>query len=462
VIESTQKEKTMKKRVIVIGANHAGTYSILTLADHYSDSVEVVTYDRNDTISFLGCGMALWIGKVIAGADGLFYASPELFREKGVQVFMRHQLESVDFAAKQVQVRNLETGELLTDHYDTLILGIGSWPILPPIPGMDLQNVHYAKVFQNAQSVNSKMCDVGIKKVAVVGAGYIGVELAEAFKRNGKEVVLISDQNVLNNYYDVEFQEMMRKNMESHGLQMALGERVCEIVGKDGKVSGVKTDKAEYDVDMVLLSIGFRPNTDLFKGTELALDARGVIQVDNQQQTNIPDVYAIGDCTDILNNATESREYIALATNAVRTGIVAGHNAGGRPVQMQGVQGSNAIHIYDLTLCSTGLTEEAAIKKGFQVDSVTVTELIRPAFMPENNEVTLKVVWDKATHRILGAQMASYEDVTLGLHLFSLMVQEKYPIEKLALLDLFFLPHFNQPANFITKAGLLALEKIKA
>ncbi|MGL5042084.1 MAG: FAD-dependent oxidoreductase [Culicoidibacterales bacterium] len=448
------------EKVIVIGANHAGTHAILTLADNYGESVKVTTYDRNNNISFLGCGMALWISDVISSPEGLFYATPEALEDKGVNVFMNHDLLSVDFDNKSVVLKDLETGNTKEDTYDKLVLAVGTWPILPKIPGSDLENVVFAKIFQNAQDIMERLKSPEIKKVAVVGAGYIGVELAEAFKDCGKEIVLINDQNVLNNYYDTEFQDMMRDNMTAHGVEMALGDLVTEITGKDGKVSGVVTNSGnKYDVQMVLMAIGFKPNTDLFAQTALELNSNGSIKVNNKQQTNIKDVYAIGDCADIQNNASEKRAHIALATNAVRTGIVAGHNVGGTAIEMQGVQGSNAIHIYGLTLCSTGMTEQIAKSQGFNCNSVTVTELLKPAFMPDNDEVTLKIVWDKDSRRILGAQIASKTDITLALHLFSMAVQEKYSIDKLALLDLFFLPHFNQPANFITKAGLRALGK---
>ena len=449
------------EKVIVIGANHAGTYAIRTLAENYGDSVSVTTYDRNDNISFLGCGMALWIGNVIDEPSGLFYATPEELESKGVSVFMKHDVEGVDFENKVVKVRDLATGELKEDSYDKLIIAIGSWPILPPLPGMDLENVVFAKIFQNAQDIIAKLKDKDIKRVAVVGAGYIGVELVEAFKQNGREAVLINDENVLNNYYDEDFQNMMRDRIGENGVELVLGEKVEEILGENGKVVGVRTDKGhEYQVDMVLMSIGFRANTKMFQGTDLELNPNGSIKVDNHQQTNIPGVYAIGDCADVENNATHERTSIMLATNAVRTGIVAGHNAAGNTaIEMLGVQGSNAIHVFGLTLGSTGITEGIAKKRGINYNTVTVDEWLRPEFMPDNAQVKLKIVWDKDTRRILGAQLASNEDITLAVHFFSLAIQEQYSIDKLALLDLFFLPHFNQPANFITKAGLLALGK---
>ncbi len=446
------------ERIIVIGTNHAGTHAVQTLVDNYTD-VEVVTYDKNDNISFLGCGMALWIGNVIESGDGLFYATPESLRKAGAQVYMRHELISVDYDTKQVILKNLETDEVVTDHYDKLILATGSWPILPKFEGHDLDNIIYAKIYQNAVGAIEKLKDESIKQVAVVGAGYIGVELAEAFKENGKEVVLINNGNVLNRYYDEEFQEEMRKNLEAHGVKCEIAGRVTGFEGKDGKVSKVKTENGEYDAQLVLMSIGFSPNTEMLRHENLEMLANGAIITDEHMETSIKDVYAIGDCATIKNNACNETAHIALASNALRTGIVAAHSAMGSDIAMQGVQGSNAIHIFGLTMASTGLTETVAKEKGYNVSTTTVTDNIRPGFMPNNAEVTLKLVWDYDSRRILGAQLMSEEDVTLALHMFSLAIQEQLSVDKLAFLDLFFLPHFNQPHNFITKAGLQALNK---
>ncbi len=447
------------EKVIVVGTNHAGTHSVLEIATKYKESHKVVTYDKNNNISFLGCGMALWIGGVISDSNGLFYATPQSLQEAGAEVYMEHEICDIDFDNKKITVKDLASGKVFDDNYDKLILALGSWPILPKLPGYDLENIIYAKIFQNAQTAIEKMKDESIKKVTVVGAGYIGVELVEAFKDNGKEVTLINDFEVLNRYYDNEFQVEMHNNLKNNGINMVIGSRVTEFKGKDGKVCAVVTDKGEtFETDLVLMAIGFAPNTSMLKG-KIDMLPNGAIITDNNTKTSVDDVFAIGDCATVFNNATENIAHIALATNAVRTGIVAGHNACGTDISLLGVQGSNAIKIFGLTMCSTGLTEDEAKKAGYDVNSVTVCEDILPAFMPNNEKVTLKVVWDKKSRRILGAQMMSRENITLALHFFSLAVQEKYSIDKLALTDLFFLPHFNQPHNFITKAGLLALGK---
>ena len=206
---------------------------------------------------------------------------------------------------------------------------------------------------------------------------------------------------------------------------------------------------------MVILAVGFTPNTKLSEDY-LELFKNKAILVDLHQKTSDKDVYAIGDCATIYDNAIEGTNYIALATNAVRTGIVAAHNACGTELKGIGVQGSNGISIFGLNMVSTGLTYEKAIKLGFDAEYTQYTDLQKPGFIKNNNDVTLRIVYDKVSRRILGAQIASKEDISMGIHVFSLAVQEKVTIDKFKLLDIFFLPHFNQPYNYFTMAALSA------
>ena len=454
-------------KIVVVGANHAGTFSINTILDNYGAQNEVVVFDQNSNISFLGCGMALWIGNQISGSDGLFYATKEGLESKGAKVYMNSPVESIDFDAKTVTA--LVDGKEHVESYDKLILATGSQPILPPIEGAEikegsrtfeatLENLQFVKLFQNAQEVIDKLNDKSqdIKRVAVVGAGYIGVELAEAFQRHGKEVILIDVVDTcLAGYYDHDLTELMAKNMESHGIKLAFGETVKAVEG-DTKVERIVTDKNAYDVDMVVLAVGFRPNTALGAG-KLDTFRNGAYLVNKKQETSIKDVYAVGDCATVYDNALEDVNYIALASNAVRSGIVGGHNAGGGDVESNGVQGSNGISIYGLNMVSTGLTEEKAKRFGFNPAVVESTDLQKAAFMEDENEdVTIKIVYDKDTRKVLGAQMVSRMDISMGIHMFSLAIQEGVTIDRLQLLDLFFLPHFNQPLSYIAKAAISA------
>ncbi len=441
-------------KIIVIGANHAGTAAVNFLTSLSNDN-QVIVYDRNTNISFLGCGMALWIGNQIKGSDGLFYSSKEKLEEKGAKVHMEAEIDRIDFA-KKVVYGKLKDGSKIEESYDKLILATGSLPIVPKLKGMDLENVQQVKIFQNAQAVIEKLKNPEIKNVAVIGAGYIGVELAEAFKRHNKNVVLIDAMSSsLSNYYDSDFTALMDENLKSHGINLAYNQMVKEIKG-NGKVEAIVTDKGEYPCEMAVVCIGFRPNTELGKDS-LETFRNGAYIVNRKQETSIKDVYAIGDCAVVYDNAIGDKNYIALATNAVRSGIVAAHNASGVELESLGVQGSNGINIYDLKMVSTGITESRAKKLGMDVEVTDFEDLQKAPFMEtENPKVKIRIVYDKKTRVIVGAQMASEHDMSMGIHLFSLAIQEKVTIDKLKLLDIFFLPHFNQPYNYITMAAISA------
>lgn len=453
-------------KIVVIGANHAGTACINTMLDNFGNENEVVVFDQNSNISFLGCGMALWIGKQIDGPEGLFYSDKEKLEAKGAKVYMESPVLSADYDKKEVTA--LVNGQEHLESYDKLIFATGSQPIIPPIKGVEivegnrefkatLENVQFVKLYQNSAEVIEKLKNnKGINRVAVVGAGYIGVELAEAFERLGKEVILIDVADTcLAGYYDRELSDLMSKNLADHGIKLAYGQTVQAVEG-EGKVERIVTDKETFDVDMVIMAVGFRPNTALGAG-KIELFRNGAFLVDKKQETSIPGVYAVGDCATIYDNALDEMSYIALASNAVRSGIVGAYNATGHELEGIGVQGSNGINIYDLKMVSTGLTLEKAKSAGYNAVETGFNDLQKPEFIKhDNHEVAIRIVFDKDTRVILGAQMASHEDISMGIHLFSLAIQEKVTIDKLALTDIFFLPHFNKPYNYITMAALTA------
>lgn len=442
-------------KIIVVGANHAGTAAIKTILTNYPNE-EVVVYDQNNNISFLGCGMALWIGNQISKPDGLFYATKESLEQMGAKIHMEAAVNHIDFANKKLSV-TLKDGSTIEDSYDKIILATGSLPIIPNIPGKELENVQQVKLFQNAQEVIEKIKNPDMKNIVVVGAGYIGVELAEAFERHGKNITMVDIADTcLPAYYDEPFTTLMRDNLKENGINLEFGQTVQEIKGENGKVTAVVTDKKEIPADMVVLSIGFRPNNELGKDA-LELFRNGSYVVNKKQETSIKDVYAIGDCATVYDNSIDNTNYIALATNAVRSGIVAAHNACGTQIESLGVQGSNGICIYDLKMVSTGITVSKAQKLGIDVEYTDFNDTQKPGFIEtENPDVKIRIVYDKKTRVVLGAQMASHYDMSMGIHMFSLAIQEKVTIDKIALLDIFFLPHFNQPYNYITMASISA------
>ena len=438
-------------RIIVVGSNHGGTAAIDTILDNYKDN-EVIVFDKNSNISFLGCGTALMIGKQISGSYGLFYSDKETLEKKGAKVHLEAYVYHIDFYAKKVYVR-FKGGKKMEAKYDKLILATGSNPVIPDVEGKNLKNVQRVKTYQDAQDIMHKLKNDYIENVTVVGGGYIGVELAEAFEKHGKKVTLIDrNEKCLSGYYDEDFSEVMEKNLALKGINLALGENLTEVMGF-GKVQRVVTDKNQYRSDMLVLAAGFEPNVELGHG-RIEQFYNGAYIVDRHQETSIKDVYAVGDCATVYDNAIDEKNHLCFATNAVRSGIVAGHNVCGMPMESEGVQGSNGVSIYDFKMVSTGLTMKRAREKGIEVESTDYIDTQKAGFMEiDNPEVKIKIVYMKESRVVVGAQMASTYDMTMGLHMLSLAIQEKLTIDRLGLLDMFFLPHFNQPYNYIVRAA---------
>jgi len=441
-------------KVIVIGCTHAGTAAIVNTAKLYKEA-EITVYERNDNISFLSCGIALYVGGVIKEPAGLFYSSPEALEELGVKTKMEHDVIKVNTDNKTVIVKDLKTGLEFEDAYDKLILTTGSWPLQPDIPGSDLENVLLSKNYNHSNVIIEKAKDA--KKVVVVGAGYIGVELVEAFRENGKEIVLIDAfDRILSKYLDEEFTDLAEEAFREEGVELALGEKVKRFEG-NGKVEKVVTDKGEYEADLVIMCIGFKPNTELVKG-QVDMLQNGAIIVNSYMETSVEDVFAAGDSCAIHYNPTDKPGYIPLATNAIRMGTLVARNLVNKTMAYMGTQGTSGIKIYNWNISSTGLTVEAAMANDFDVSFVTAVDNYRPEFMPTSEEVRLKLVFEKETRRVLGAQIISEVDLTQTMNTLSVCIQNQMTVDEIAFVDFFFQPHFNKPWNIINLAGQMALD----
>lgn len=439
-------------KLVVIGCTHAGTAAIVNAAQLYED-VEITVYERNDNISFLSCGIALHVADVVKDPQGLFYSSPEALADLGVTTKMKHDVLDVNVENKTVTVKDLASGQTFEDTFDKLIVTTGSWPIMPPIQGIQQENIVLCKNYDHAKQVIEKAKTA--ENIVVVGAGYIGVELVEAFEILGKNVTLIDAQDrILPKYLDPEFTAPAEKSFEEKGVTLALNQLVQSFEG-NGKVEAVVTDQGRYQADMVVLCIGFKPNTELLKGQIDMLD-NGAIVIDQYMNTSHPDVFAAGDSCAVIYNPTGERRYIPLATNAVRMGTIAAKNLKGNRAKYLGTQGTSGIKIYEHNIAATGLTELTAKEAGFDVKTVTVKDNWRPEFMPTYSEVSLKVVYDGKSRVVLGAQLISDVDLTQSINTMSVVLQNKMTIDELAYVDFFFQPHYNKPWNFLNQAGLQA------
>ncbi|WP_191560180.1 FAD-dependent oxidoreductase [Metabacillus idriensis] len=442
-------------KIAVIGCTHAGTAAVSNMTKLYPEA-EITVYEKNDNVSFLSCGIALYVGGVVQDAQGLFYSSPQELENMGVTMKMKHAVVSIDAEAKTLTAKNLATDEIIEDTYDKLVMTTGSWPIVPPLEGIKLNNIVLSKNYNHANNIIEKAKDA--QKITVVGAGYIGIELVEAFESYGKDVTLIdSADRILSKYLDPEYTEVIENDFKNRGVTLALGETVSKFEGENGNVTKVVTTKGEYETDLVVLCIGFKPNTELLKGQVDMLD-NGAIIVNEYMQTSNKDIFAAGDSCAILYNPTGKHAYIPLATNAVRMGTLAAKNLVQKSIKYMGTQGTSGIKIYDNNIASTGMTETAASFMDMNVKSITILENDRPEFMPTYEQVTLKVVYEEDTGRIVGAQVMSKADLTQSINTLSVCIQNGMTIEELGFVDFFFQPHYNKPWNFLNQAGLQAMQ----
>lgn len=443
-------------KVVVIGCTHAGTAAVKTILNE-NPGAEVVVYERNDNVSFLSCGIALYIGGVVKDPQGLFYSDPEELESLGADVNMEHDVTNVDLEAKKLNVKNLKSGEEFETTFDKLVLTTGSWPILPPFTGFDLENVQLCKNYRQAQEIFTRKTDA--KKVVVIGGGYIGIELVEAFALEGKEVTLIDGlDRILNKYLDAEFTDVLEQDLRDRNVNVQLNQMVKGFEGENGKVTKVITDSAEYDADMVIVCVGFRPNTDLVKDQVETLP-NGAIIVDNYMKTSHPDVFAAGDSTAVNYNPNGGHAYIPLATNAVRMGTLVGKNINGDKVAYRGTQSTSGLHLFGWNIGSTGVNEGSAKHFGLETRSVYVEDNYRPEFMPTNEKLYMKLVYEVGTGRIVGGQIMSKYDCTASANTLSLAIQNKMTIEDLAYVDFFFQPVFDRPWNYLNILAQAAVEQ---
>lgn len=440
-------------KVIVIGCTHAGTAAVNQIFASNPDT-EVTIYERNDNVSFLSCGIALYLGGQVADPQGLFYSSPEKLAELGATVQMEHDVTNIDADQHTVTVKDLASGEVKTDHYDKLIMTTGSWPVIPPIDGIDNPNVYLCKNWGHAQKLWTDAKDA--KRVIVIGGGYIGTELVEAYQRQGKEVTLIDGlPRILNKYLDQNYTDRIEKDFTNHGIKMALGQMVKGFSG-DGDEVTVTTDKGSYTADMAILCVGFRPNTGLLKG-KVEMNANGSIKTNDYMQTSDPDIYGAGDSVAVHYNPTHKDAYIPLATNAVRQGTLVGMNIFKPTRKYMGTQSTSGLMLFGKTIVSSGMTLEHAKAEGVPAAAVTVEDNYRPEFMPTTTPVLMQLVYNPETRVILGAQFMSDYDVSQSANTISVLIQNNNTIDDLGFVDMFFQPIYDRPFNYLNILGQAAI-----
>lgn len=456
--------------VAIVGCTHAGTFAATSILKQHPDWT-VHVFERNDSLSFLSCGIALWVGDHVSDPKRMFYSSPKALAEAGATMHMRHDVLDVDVAGKVLRARDMNTGEVGEYRYDKLVITTGSEPVVPPIDGLDeaLESgrVLLCKNWDHAMAIKERAGSA--KSAVVIGAGYIGAEIAEQFSEIGVKTTLVDAlDRVLANNFDATITDDVEQAFDEHGVTLALGQKVTAFrpaAGSDGiEGSGVTvvTEKGEYTADVAILGAGFRPNTALF-ADQLRMLKNGAIVIDDYMRASLPDntvlddVFAAGDSATVRYNPTGADDYIPLATNAVRQGLLIGENIVAATKRYPGTQATSAVQLYDLAMSATGLTAGGAKRRGIAAKSTTITQDYRPDFMLTTTPVTTTLVWSPVTRRILGAQFLSKHDISQAANVVSVAIHAGFTIDQLAGADLFFQPNFSQPINFV---GAVAIQAV--
>lgn len=439
-------------KVGIIGSTHAGVFAAKSIKGEHPD-YDVTVFEKNDTVSFLSCGIALWVGNNVNDPQNMFYESPESLVQQGIDMKMRHEVTVADLATKTLTYKNVISGEETTEQFDKLVVATGSAAVIPDLPGLDSDKVYYAKNWDDANRLKEIANDV--KRVVVIGAGYIGAEIAEQFALSNKEVVLVDGADrVLANNFTAEFTDRIEAKYQEHGVRLELDQFITGFEDTDNGII-VKTTKGEYEADIAVLGIGFRPNTTLFEG-QVDMLKNGAIITDKYMESSVPGVFAAGDASTIFYNPTQANDYIPLATNAVRQGLLVGKNIDGKNVAYMGTQSTSAVELFETAMAVTGLNPVTAAKRGIEVEQTVIEENYRAEFMLTNEKVLVGLTWDKQSRKVLGAAFMSRHDITQAANVVSLAIQAGMTVDELAFADFFFQPNFDQPVNYIGAVAMAA------
>lgn len=442
-------------KIAVIGCTHAGTFSAQQILTEYPDA-EVTVYERNDNLSFLSCGIALWVGNHVSDPKKMFYSSPEALSKLGANMKMEHDVTSVDLSQKTVTAKNLKTGKTDTNSFDKIVITTGSKPVIPNLPGIHSSKVYQCKNWQDATKI--KEASENISSAVVIGAGYIGAELAEQLSLIDKKVTLIDGlDRVLANNFDQKVSEKVEAEYRNHGVTLALGQMVQEFEENGDQIT-VKTNQGSYTADIAILALGFAPRTELFQN-QVDMLPNGAIITNEYMETSQKDVFAAGDASTVIYNPTGKPDYIPLATNAVRQGILVGNNIVKPTVKYMGTQATSAVQLYDYAIAASGLNSLSAKKRGIEIEEISLEQDYRPDFMLTTTKVLSTLAWDPKTRQVLGGSFIAKHDISQAANVISLAIQNKMTIDQLAMVDLFFQPNFDQPVNYIGAVAAAAANK---
>ena len=448
-------------KVVIVGGVAGGATAAARLR-RLDEQAEIVVFERSGYISYANCGLPYYIGGAIEDRDALTLQTPESFDARfQVKMRVRHEVTAIHPDRKTVAVKNLGTGEVFEESYDKLILSPGAKPAKPPIPGIDLDRIFTLRTVEDTLRLKDYIGTARPKSAVLVGGGFIGVELAENLRELGLEVTIVEQLPQLMSPFDPDMAAFLHSEMRKNGVRLALGRAVAGFETRDGGVDVLLKDGETLHADLAALAIGVTPDTALAKEAGLELGLRGSIVVNDRMETSLPDIYAVGDAVQVKHAVTGQDALISLAGPANKQGRIAADNICGGDSCYLGSQGSSVLKVFGMTAAATGLNETAARRAGLDVDRVVLSPMSHAGYYPGGKLMTMKVVFEKGTCRLLGAQIVGYEGVDKRIDVLATALRAGLSALQLKDLDLAYAPPYSSAKDPVNMAGFLVenLEK---
>ena len=442
-------------RIVIIGAVAAGT-SAAAKARRNDDFAEIVIYEKDQDISYSGCGLPYYIGDEIKDIEELTPRDAKFFDEKyDITVNTQHEVTHVNMIHKRLTIKHLLTGETFNDHFDKLILATGARPFVPKIEGITQDHVFFLRNVQNAIAIKTFIQTKKPKTAIIAGTGFIGFEVLENLLPWNIKVKVVEMMNKITPNLDEDMATLLENKLIDKGIEIIKGASITAIHEDCVTLSNGRVE----DADMVILATGVRPNVDLAKAMGLRIGTTGAIWVDDTMRTSHPDVYAAGDCIETYNSITKQAVYRPLGTTANKTGRIAGDNISrdnisGGLMHYRGNLSTGIFKLFDLSIGSTGLSEAEARKAGYDIEVIHNIKPHRPSYF-KGEEMTIKAIADRETKQLLGVQIIGTEGVDKRLDVFATLITYHAKVDELFHLDLSYAPPFSTTKDPVHYTGMI-------
>ncbi len=442
-------------KVVIVGGVAGGATAAARIR-RLDEAAEIIVFERSGYVSYANCGLPYYIGGVIADSEELTLQTPESFYSRfRVAMKVRHEVTGIHPERKTVSVKNLETGEEFEEGYDKLILSPGARPTQPRLPGTGISKLFTLRTVEDTLRIKEHIDRHHPKSAILAGGGFIGLELAENLLELGMEVAIVQRPKQLMSPFDADMAAMIHGEMRRHGVRLVLGQPVEGFAEKDGGVDVLLKDNAPLHADMVVLAIGVTPDTALTKAAGLELGIKDSIVVNSRMETSVPDIYAAGDAVQVKHSVTGQDVLLSLAGPANKQGRIIADNICGGDSRYAGSQGSSVIKVFDMTAAVTGINETHGRKAGLDLDTVILSPMSHAGYYPGGRVMTMKVVFEKGTYRLLGAQIVGYEGVDKRIDVLAAAIHAGMKATELKDLDLAYAPPYSSAKDPVNMAGFM-------